>query len=505
MELDSRLSPTTPSLSNAAAWSLGTKFADQLVGIVSISILARLLSPDDFGIVAMASAFVALIEVFASFGFDWALVKTQAPSRQHYDTAWTLKLLLATGTCIVLSLAAIPASNALNAPAVAPLMVAMGLNGLLGGLENIGVVDFRRTLRFDRDFRYRMAGRMAGLIAAVSTAWLTGSYWALVVGVTASRMVTVLSSYLMHPFRPRWSLAKRSDLLQFSIWLMAGNVVELARQKFADLWLGRRFGPGSVGFYSMAAQLSAIASTELAAPINRAVFTRYAQMSSEATSLRESFLRVSGLIWVIGVPAAIGTGVCADLIVAVLLGDKWTDTSRVLQILALSGLFGVMAGNTHYVYWALGRSRFVTMLSAVGLTIFVTLAIVLGSSYGLLGVAVAQVTASGVTLLLNYSALIKTLSTSLSEIVTRIFRIPLAGAVMALVVYGSTTFLWSHVTGAPVLRLLLAVLTGVVTYFSALWTIWSILGRPDGPERDALLLARNWLQGANRWRARSQT
>ena len=382
------------SLPTAAAWSIGAKFVDQLIGVASISILARLLSPSDFGLVAMAAALVAIVEVFTSFSFDWALVRVQSPTREHFDTAWTLKLCLAIATCVVLGILAIPLSDAIGKPQVAPLIVAMGVNTLIGGFENIGVVNFRRDMRFDREFRFRLAGRLAGFMVAVGTAATTGSYWALVLGMTASQIAGIVASYSMHSFRPRWDTTRRKELLSFSVWMMAGHVIETARQKFAALWLGRTLGSSAVGTYSMASQLSQLAASEIAAPINRTVFTRYSLAAGDVTALRQGFLRVSGLIWAIGLPAAIGIGVCAPQIVAVLLGDQWADSVAVLQILACAGVIGVMAANTHYVHWALGRSRFVTLLSGLALATFVVLALGLGPTYGLVGVAVAQVAAS---------------------------------------------------------------------------------------------------------------
>lgn len=492
---------TSQSLPAAAMWSLGAKFADQLVGVVSISILARLLSPNDFGVVAMAAALVALIEIFTSFGFDWALVRVQSPDRQHYDTAWSLRLMLAATTCLVLGVSSIPLSVAMHAPHIAPLIVAMGLNGLLGSLENIGVVDFRRNMRFDLEFRYRLAGRIAGILVAVGLAFMTRSYWSLVLGVTANRAGGIVASYVMHPFRPRWCVSKRAELLRFSAWMMAGNVVETARQRFADLWLGRNLGSTSVGVYSMASQLSLLATSEIAAPVNRAVFTRYSQAAGDITLLRNGFLRVSGLIWAIGMPAAVGIGVCASQIIAVLLGNQWGEAEVVLQILACAGVIGVMAANTQYVYWALGRSRFVTLLSAVALLVFATLASVLGSEHGIRGVATAQVAASAVALFINYGALIKAIDLPLSDVFRRIYRIPIAAALMGILVSELAQIAVARWDFGPLLVLVICVPAGVGIYGLTLWTLWAATGRAEGPEKEAIeILAR----GSARIRAHYQ-
>jgi len=147
------------SNSKAAAWTLAARQAERLLGIASIAILARVLSPSEFGIVAMAGSVVALVEVLAAFGFDWALMRVPTRTRAHYDTAWTLRVISGFVIFVVLAAAAYPAAIYFRQPAVAGIVVAMGANSVIGSLENIGIVDFRLQMRFDREFRLRTAAK----------------------------------------------------------------------------------------------------------------------------------------------------------------------------------------------------------------------------------------------------------------------------------------------------------------------------------------------------------
>ncbi len=278
MDVSSALPRDRPSNSKAAAWTLAARQAERLLGLVSIAILARLLSPGEFGIVAMAGSVVALVEVLGAFGFDWALMRVPERTRAHYDTAWTLRVIGGLLTFVVLAALAYPAAIYFGQPAVAAIILVMGVNSVIGALENIGIVDFRLQMRFDREFYQRIGGKLAGMLAAVGWALLTHSYWALVIGVTASRLASLLLSYRMHAFRPRWALSQTGALLNFSVWLMIGNLAEVMSSRFADIWVGRHLGSARVGLYSMASELSTLATTEFAAPINRAVYTRYLEM-----------------------------------------------------------------------------------------------------------------------------------------------------------------------------------------------------------------------------------
>ncbi len=274
------------------------------------------------------------------------------------------------------------------------------------------------------------------------------------------------------------------------MWLLLGNVADVLRSRFSEIWLGRNIGPRSVGLYAMGSELSALASTELAAPINRAVFTRYMQQVGDVEALREGYLRVSGLIWAVGMPAALGIGLCAPLIVRILLGGQWADAVQVLQILAFAGLLNIMASNTQYIYWALGKSRFVTLLSLAGSTIFITLTLLLGTQLGMSGVAWAQVIASGLVLAINYAVLLTTLQLRMSDIVRRNYRVVIASAGMSALVSAFSNSGATWATQQIWLRLALMITVGIVSYVTILIGLWTIIGKPAGPEVDIRDLAR---------------
>lgn len=467
----------------AVAWTLATRQSERVLGVISISILARLLSPGDFGLVAMAASVAAIVEVLSAFGFDWALIRLPVATRAHYDTAWTLRVISGMTIFAVLSAAAYPAALLFSRPAILPIVVAMGFNALLGSAGNIWMTEYRRTSRFDQEFKLNFFSRVAGFITSIVWAVHSRSYWALVFGTTASRFVMSLLSYRMHPRRPRWDLSRHADLMHFSTWLLLGNATDVLRSRFSDMWIGRNIGAREVGLYSMAQEIAGLASTEIAEPVNRAVFARYSQFEGDVARLRPVYLRVSGLIWSIGMPAALGIDLCAPDIVAILLGDQWSGATGVLRVLACANVMNIMAANTHYVYWALGRSRFVTLLSIAGAAVFIVFTLILGSYHGVLGVAWAQVAAAAVVLVLNFTVLSKTLDLNLTDMLVRNYRVVLASAAMVGLVLAIQPAAGAAQFGHWA-RLLLFAGVGAIGYLAALLTLWGLTGGPPGPEED---------------------
>lgn len=470
----------TGRFSLAVFWAIAARQADRAIGIVSISILARLLTPSDFGLVAMAAAVAAMTAVLTSFGFDWALIRVKDPTREHYDTAWTLRAMSGLFTCGMLMAIGPLAADFYHRPEVTWIIALLGVNAAISATENIGMVDFRRALRFEPEFRARMTGRVCGFICAVTMAYFLRTYWALVVGTTLNSLASVTATYRISKYRPRICFSKRKEFLSFSTWMLLASAIDMMRARFAEIYIGRFFGSRSVGEYSLALELSSVAASEVAAPINRVSFSQYAREAGSLQALSSRFLQVSGLIWIVGLPAAVGIEVCAREIVATLLGSQWADSANTLRVLALVGIVSITEANTHYVYWALGRARFVTVLGAISAAVFIAITLVLGRSYGAVGVAAAQVIGGVAALMVNYLTLVRTLALRWSQIVATQWRVVAASALMGLSVLELRGLL---ADGWPVaLRLAVLVSSGALAYAAVAYVLWVLSGRPDGSE-----------------------
>ena len=143
-----------------ALWMALFKLLERGISLISTLILARLLLPRDFGIVAMGTSLIALLELISAFGLETALIQRRQVDEKHYNAAWTLNI-LAGGIVGVLMIAiAVPASHFYREPNLVLVVMALGVCAIVQGLENIRVVDFRRNLDFDREFRYLLTKKV---------------------------------------------------------------------------------------------------------------------------------------------------------------------------------------------------------------------------------------------------------------------------------------------------------------------------------------------------------
>lgn len=377
-------------VAKGAAWMLLFKLVDKGFGLVSTLVLARLLVPQDFGLVAMASAVVALTQLMAAFGFDTAIIQRQDATRAHMDTAWTFNVLFGAAIALVLLALALPAAVFYQEPRLTQILPVLALASLLGGFQNIGIVLFRKQLDFRSEFRYSLAKRIPPFAMTITWALVAPGYWALVAGMVFGSFMSTLLSFAMHPYRPRFSLAARGDLMHFSKWLLLSSLVGFLHQRSTDFILGRTVGGHGLAIYNISVELSALPATELIAPINRAAYPVYAQLAGDRGLLLQRFTEVFAAIGFLALPLSVGMFCLAEQLVLVLLGERWIEAVPFIRILALSGLCGALQSNLYLLLVAMGRPKANTVLS--GLLLLVSLPAVVGCSlrWGALGAAWAH-------------------------------------------------------------------------------------------------------------------
>jgi O-antigen/teichoic acid export membrane protein len=476
----------------SGSWLIAAQVLERCLGLVSIAILARLLTPADFGIVAVAGTVVAAVEILSAFGFDWALLRQRDLSANYLNTAWTLRVLLGFFTLAALALVGPAAAIFYRLPQLTFVLLALGLGSLVGSLENIGTVYFRRDFEFHREFLLRAISKFSGFLVTVIAAFICRSYWALIAGMLAVRAGSTLASYALHRFRPRPSLTKARELVSFSSWLLIGNLVDYFSQRFYDLYLGRVFGPTANGLFSVAGELSRMPVSEVAAPVNRVAYSKYSEDVRANRGLAGSYLKIGSLIWMVSLPMCAGIVAVAPEAVALLLGPRWTDAETVVRLLALGTVFTVLTANTHYVYWALGHTRIVAIISAVGAAIVIPITILCSHFAGYKGVALAYAVTNAFLVPVNFAMLWRLAGVKFTDLLIHTWRVSVAALAMLAVLYLAFPGSTHEIASGAAMLLTAKVSTGVVIYVGTTALLWRAAGRPDGPERWVVELVLQW-------------
>lgn len=480
-------------MAKGAFWMILMRLVTRGIGLVSTVILARLLMPADFGLVAMAMVIIAAFDLMGAFSLDVVLIQKAEVERSHYDTAWTFSVIAGALQALILFSIAHQVARFYNDPRLTHVFWLLALGTLAQGFENIGVVAFRKDMEFHKDFKFQVAKKMISFVVTMILAFWFRNYWALVGGMFFSRVMGVAFSYAVHPYRPRFSLEAKGDLFHFSKWLFINNLLFFAYHQSANFILGKVTGPSALGLFTLSYEVSSLPSTDLVAPINRAIFPGYAKMAHDLSMLRQGFLNVFSAIALAAFPVCTGIALLAEPLVHVMLGEKWLETIPLIQILAIAGLTQSLQTNQGSAYLALGRPKILTLFAGVHVFLVLPALIWSAKKYGAMGAAEATVIVSVLLMPLNYFVLFRSIHLTFSDFFAVLWRPIIAAFVMAAAVQIALQF---APRGNSLLiclsQLMLAAIVGGLAYAGAIFTLWRMSGAK--PSIETLFFGRIYTQ-----------
>ena len=314
----------------AARWSI------RCIGLISTFILARLLVPADFGVVAMAMVTIGLIEVFGETGLLLYIIRHPDPQPSDLDTVWTLRLIIGLTLSAVIFLAAPLGASFCHELRVEDAMRLLALRPLLAGAENPGVVMFRRKMNFAKDFEYLVVNKVVSFLVTVTLAVILRTYWALIVGILVGGTTSAFQSYRMHPFRPRFGLRRAGVAWHFSSWLLVNHLLLFLGTRVDEIIIGRLKSTAAMGTYSIASDVASSPIQEIMTPLGRVLFPGLSHLASEPEKLAAAFNKVMSAVAVAAFAVAIGIALVADDFITLALGARWRETVPPVRVLAIA-------------------------------------------------------------------------------------------------------------------------------------------------------------------------
>jgi lipopolysaccharide exporter len=478
------LESVNAGMARGAAWNVFLRLLDRTIGLLSTVVLARLLVPADFGLIALATSLAALLALLGAFGLDLALIQNPNADRRFFDTVWTFNVLFGIGLAAVLVLLANPAAHFYNESRLVHVIFGLAIARAISGFENVGIIAFRKNLEFDKEFKFLLYKRLATtFLATIPLAFVWRSYWALVGGVIAGSCFGLVLSYRLHPYRPRPSLGAMRELFGFSKWLQLAHIVGFASGRAADFIIGKAAGISALGSFTIAKDIANLPSAELAMPVHRGIFPGYAKISGDLGLLKRAYLRVTSVLVLITLPAGIGLGLVAQPVVLVFLGDKWNEVIPLIQILSVNGVLAVSLSTAAYVYLALGTTRRTASLTAVHVAVSLPTMLFLVPFLGVTGAAFALLAGTLATVPVNFRMMSRAVRLTLQDILGIIWRPVSAMLVMVGVTLVARGYWMSTETfGGNAVNLFATAGIGAAVYCGAVMLLWQVASRPDGAE-----------------------
>lgn len=469
-----------------AAFIVAARALMRLFGFVNTIVLARLLAPEDFGLVAVGLTAMQLLQGFSDIGVSQAVVKFRDADRRDLDTLFALSAIRGFAIAAILLIAAPFAAKFCGDPRMAAIFAAIAAYPAMNGLVNPRYFEFERALDFSKEFLSSALIKFVGVAASIAVAIAFRSYWAIIAGFLAGGALQLALSYVWRPYLPRPTFASLQKVLGFSGWLTGVSFMAALNNKLDAFVLARAVGASLTGNYYVGMQLADLPTNELAVPIARAIYPGLSAMQGDLERMRLAFLRGVEALGAIAMPAAIGFAFVARDLIPLLLGDKWAPAVPVVEMLApVLGLQTLLVATQFYAM-ARGLTRLVFLRETLFFLTRFPLFVWASVAYGLAGAILASALCGFIHIALNLGVYARASGRPFWEPFWSARRSFAATGAMALVLGIALPLLPGFAQASPALRLAIEIAVGACVYAGAHLALWRAEGTPRGAESAAL-------------------
>lgn len=455
---------------SAVRWTTVAMVGKSGLQFLQVAILARILLPVDFGLMAMVIAVIAFAQVFADMGVSNAIIHQQEISQEQLSSLYWLNLLASMGLSLTLCAVSPWLAQWYQAPALQPLLAVMSLFFVLTAAGQQLRVVAEKQLRFAILAKIELVAALCGFAAAVFMAWMDVGVWALIVALLVSAAVTSTLAWclLANGWRPLWCLrwGEIQSFVRFGLYLIGSNLMNALNSNMDVLLGGRLLGVNALGAYSLPRELSLRLAGVTNPIITRVGLPVMAQSQRQPEVLRSVYLQTIGMSTAINFPLYLAMAVFAPEVVALFFGPQWGEAISLLRILALWGMFRSVINPIGSLIYAVGRADLSWKWNSA-LLFFIAPTIWMGAQAGTAGLSLALLVFMIAAQIPNWYFLVRPLCGAG-------FREYFQPIVRALICSGIATGLAYAVCtpfSQPLLRLAIAGVAGAAFYILCSWVV----------------------------------
>jgi O-antigen/teichoic acid export membrane protein len=374
-----------------SAYNIGVTAITILLGFTRSVLLMRLLSPDQFGVVALALFFTTFLSPFSVIGIDSAIIQKKDASKETYSTHFILRLILGIAVLGFGFLAA-PILRQFYSPITVNVLIALlGINLLQATYSTPNAI-IRREMRFGTMAVLNLAASLSMTITAPLLAYLGAGLWSLVAEQAIGPVVRWVGFWVI--LRPwKLSFAFNSDeaksALKFGSRVLSSNTLGILLDRFDDFWTGTTLGATALGFYSRAYEIAQYPERVLATPITNVFYSTYTNLQDDQTELSKAFFRSSSFLIRAGFWIGIVLAITAPEVTLILFGQTWLPIVPIFRLMLIYIILNPLYANLSYLIVGVGHPEILTKVRVMQVLLFGILVITLARIGGTQGVAIA--------------------------------------------------------------------------------------------------------------------
>jgi O-antigen/teichoic acid export membrane protein len=445
-------------------WSVAQQWGMEAISFLTFIFLARLLTPEDFGLVALAAVFMHFIKIFLDQGFGAAIVQRTDIEREHLDTAFWTSILMGLSLTIISIAASGLVAGFFDEPSLAPILVGLSLGFFLGALGSIQNAILRREFAFKSLAARSLIATTTGSVVGVSMAFAGYGVWSLVAQNLVQNVVDSIALWWASDWRPRLFFSKKhfNDLFGFGISIVGSKTLEFTNRRSDDFLIGYFLGPTQLGFYSMGYRLLLVMIRMLTGITNFVAAPTFSRLQDNPERMRRVYYKVTQISSLLAFPAFIGLGLIAPELIPALFGENWTPSVPVMQILVLIGMLSSVMIFNGSIMKASGKPSWhlgILILTSVSTVIGFLLAV----QWGIVAVAASFVIVSYLLAPISYIAVHRLIHIDIKKYLG-LFVVPLSASLIMIAVISGLRYLLRDQDLNVYIELFLYISAGIVTY-----------------------------------------
>lgn len=476
-----RADPVSGAALRGSSWTVALQWSYRLIGFFSLTVTARLLTPEDFGLAGTAAIALTFFDILSHLGTHSYLIKAETLTSRQILSAWSIGAVQRLAVAAVLLLLAEPLAHLLNDPAVAPVLRVYALIPFLDAFAAPAQALLTRDMRFGKLFVLRLVPRVLATAATIALAFAWQSYWALVAGAVLAQAAFTVMTVILLRFRPAFDFSHGREILGFSGVMLMRSIAGFLSNQGHSLVVRTSLPTALFGSYKVAADLAMLLVGEILQPLAAPALPSAARLRNDPDRLAEALTISEGLVLHLAVALGAGLALVAPEAVRLLLGDQWTQSGPLVALMApgiaalgvsqIRSAIGVALNAHRLVAWA-------WLLQAATVAGACAIALPLGGPQAVAGCFSAGMILFG---LLGLAAMNRLLARPV-RLAPLAVRPLLAGAAMTAAL--TALPLGPQLPAAAALAAKVGV--GAAVYAAATLIAWRLAGRPRGPERFVL-------------------
>jgi O-antigen/teichoic acid export membrane protein len=472
---------------SGAAWTISMRFGVKGLGFLSTVILARLILPEEYAVVAMSMLVVGLIEAFVDVDADIALLRKDKVDRDFINSTWSLRILQGLFVAGCLIFAAPLASAYFQDDRVGPVLWVLAGCVAIASTRNIGLVLARKELQFTLDFKVQITIKIVQVLVTAAAAYILRDYRALVIGVATGYLTGWLLSYALHPYRPRWCSKNFSDIWGVTRWLMLTNIMVYIVRKTDEFAAGRIGSSHEFGLYNVGADLGKLPTAEIGPALLKVLLPVLSSIQNEAERIRSGVLKVMAVLNAVLIPTGFGVAAVAPALVLTILGPNWVEAAPIVGLFGIAGAIQSLSQPLATLLTLRGFTRVQSRVVWFEFISFALAAVILVPNFHLIGLICARMVGATVAFLLFATECHRRCGLSALASTATIWRPLLCATLMYFGVQETTALVES-----TVLDLIVGITSGALIYIFSMVTTWFLTGRPTGIESESMGFYSHW-------------